>query len=355
MIISNNIEANKEYFESLLNLVTVQLNKDAIKRPEYYLSRSGTKLEKDVYDLLVNVSRGTPFENTIEIVSGQKFPDIVANGYFGVEVKTTKNNSWTSTGSSIIESTRVEGVEKIYLLFGKLSHPIGFRTKSYEKCLSDIVVTHSPRYKIDMELGENETIFEKMDVPYDVFRKDKNSINIVKDYYKNILKPGQNLWWIDSKPIEEQAVSPIVRMWNTLSVEEKRELTVKGLCWFPEIFGNSTSKFNRLALWLVTQKGVVVTSLRDVFSAGGRMDIKTKDKIWKRQPQIFYKMSELRNDIRFEILNASDQWVTEFWGIEEKTLTYRSNRIEIWIELIIDKIIENKQETKLMLHDIFQI
>jgi len=66
---------------------------------------------------------GTIFENQIELVSGQKFPDIVAyinqNKAFGVEVKTTKQKKWKSTGSSIFEGTRVPNVENIYLLFGK--------------------------------------------------------------------------------------------------------------------------------------------------------------------------------------------------------------------------------------------
>lgn len=355
MIISNNKYANQKDFEEILKWTTEELNRDSIRRPEYYKSRSGTKLEKDIYLLLKRASKGTIFENTIEIASGQKFPDIIANGYFGIEVKTTKSNSWTSTGSSIVESTRVESVEKIYLLFGKLSTPIKFKAKPYESCLSDIVVTHSPRYKIDMELGENETIFEKMNVSYDVFRKDKNSINIVKDYYKKILQPEQKLWWIDSEPIDDQAVSPIVKMWSTLSIEEKRAIQIKGLCWFPEIFGNSTNKYNRFALWLVTQKGVVVTSLRDIFTSGGRMDIVTEENKWKKQPQILYKISELKEEIVSEISRATIEWIDEFWNIDVFGINDEYKRIEIWIDLVIEQVNENKEETKIMLYEIFQL
>src|SRR5690625_4323947 len=108
-----------------------------------------------------------------------------------------------------MESTRIESVERIYLLFGKLREPIKFKVKPYEDCLSEIVVTHSPRYKIDMQLNKSETIFEKMGVEYDEFRKSNHSIELVKEYYRKHLKPNENLWWIDSKPIEEQVVSPI--------------------------------------------------------------------------------------------------------------------------------------------------
>src|SRR5699024_11116667 len=123
---------------------------------KYYRSRGGVLLEKDVFDMFVELSIGTVFEDSFVMVSGQRFPDIVAMGYFGVEVKTTKSDNWISTGSSIIESTRVDGVEKIYLLFGKLSRNVEFRSRPYEDCLSDIVVTHSPRYKIDMELEKED-------------------------------------------------------------------------------------------------------------------------------------------------------------------------------------------------------
>lgn len=355
MIISKNIEAEQIEFERILDELSKILNQEAKGNPDFYRSKSGTKLEKVVYELLLDISKNTPFENTIDIISGQKFPDIVAKGYYGIEVKTTKTDSWTSTGSSIIESTRVEGVEKIYLLFGKLSDPIGFKIRPYEECLSDIVVTHSPRYKIDMELGENETIFEKLDIPYDVFRKDENSINIVKDYYKKTLKPGQNLWWIDSKPIEEQAVSPVVKMWSTLTMEEKKEIQIKGLCWFPEIYGNNSSKFNRFALWLVTQKGIVVTSLRDIFTAGGRIDIETETNIWRKQSQIFYKVYILKNEIKREILNASNEWVSEFWRKNIEEITDKSKRMEIWINLIIDQLNDDKKShVEKMLYDIFK-
>lgn len=350
MIISKNKEAEETEFQKLVEDTTNKLNVDAEMRPEYYKTRSGLKLEEDVVELLNEEAQGTPFENTIVRISKQRFPDIVAKGYYGVEVKTTKNKTWTSTGSSIVESTRVEGVERIYLLFGKLSDPIGFKIKPYEDCLSDIVVTHSPRYRIDMELAENETIFEKMDVAYDEFRNDENSIDVVKKYYKDNLKPGQNLWWVDSEPIDEQAVSPVVRMWNTLDTQEKNVLQVKGLCWFPEIFGNSTSKFNRLALWFVTQKGVVITSLRDVFTAGGRMDIKASKKVWKDQPQIFYKLAELKDEILMEISNANAEWVREFWQID---LNDAEERINLWIALVIEEVAENKKEIQKMLYDIF--
>lgn len=51
--------------------------------------------------------------------SGQAFPDIPC-GKFGVEVKFTKADNWTSIANSIRETRRDERVEIVYLMFGKM-------------------------------------------------------------------------------------------------------------------------------------------------------------------------------------------------------------------------------------------
>ena len=96
----------------------------------------GTTLEK-VYEILCHQVQGTVFEGMVELISGQRFPDIVVGGYYGVEVKTTKSEHWKSTGSSVAEGTRVEGVERIYgevqqgrvqVVRNRVCHGFGCRT-----------------------------------------------------------------------------------------------------------------------------------------------------------------------------------------------------------------------------------
>lgn len=342
-------------FDRLVQESTNHLNNDVISndRSDYYRARNGVKLEQDIYDVMVEKAKGTVFENTIELISNQRFPDIVAAKYYGVEVKTSKGKNWTSTGSSIVESTRIKDVERIYMLFGKLSDPVEFKAKPYEECLSDIVVTHSPRYKIDMDLPREETIFHKMNVDYDTFRKSDSSIQTVKNYYKSKLKPGQELWWIDTEDIEEQSVSPIVRMWNTLNVEERKMLQVKGFAWFPEIFSSSPTKFNRFALWLITQQGVLTTSLRDVFTAGGKIDIITLEHKWESQSRIFFNLSLLSEEVKIEIETANRDWIKEFWGLKEHQI--QTDRINQWIDLVSHYVGRNQEQIKQMLKEIFKI
>lgn len=197
------------------------LNSEAPDKELYYKGRNGTQLEEDVYDALTRCATHTPFENTIQLVSGASFPDIVANNFYGVEVKSTNKNHWKSIGSSILESTRNQCVERIFLTFGKLGKPVTFKSRPYEECLSGISVTHYPRYQIDMELSHGETIFDKMGIDYDVLRKMDNPVTPVSQYYRQQLKPGEGLWWAADYDIEETVAPPTVRLWSALSATEK--------------------------------------------------------------------------------------------------------------------------------------
>jgi len=273
MIVAHNDNYNE--FKSLLETSLSYLTQESQSKADYYLSRSGTNFEDDVFRIVNEKSEGTIYSDKIELVSGQKFPDIVAyvnqNEAFGIEVKTTKSNTWKSTGSSIFEGTRVHNVKKIHLLFGKLSTPIDFRCKTYEECLYDVAITHSPRYLIDMELRESETIFSKVGVDYNTIRTLDNPFKPIKKYLRSNLQEGEDIWWIDYNEDDSRGLG--VRNWNNLSVKKKQELTLKALAYFPGLLGSDKKKYARLATWLVSQFGIVNHALRDSFTAGGQIQI----------------------------------------------------------------------------------
>ena len=120
MIISQNKKPTLSEFSSLVNKATLALNASAQHNVNYFLTRNAQKLEDDVLAALSVSAKGTAFEDSIVKVSGQRFPDIVAGKYYGVEVKSSKDVNWTTLGGSINESTRIEDVERIFLTFGKL-------------------------------------------------------------------------------------------------------------------------------------------------------------------------------------------------------------------------------------------
>ena len=114
MIISENRKPPLEAFRALMGETDKLLNNEAKEKEKYYSSRNGTQLEEDVFEALCRSAKDTPFENTIQLVSGASFPDIVASKFYGVEVKSTNKNHWKSIGSSILESTRDQSVERIF-------------------------------------------------------------------------------------------------------------------------------------------------------------------------------------------------------------------------------------------------
>lgn len=265
MLISVNPNPSSAEFKSLMEKTDILLNKDALTRPDYYATRGGSPLEDDVKNALDECAKGTPFSGTIEKVSGQKFPDIVAAKLYGVEVKSTKKNQWKSTGSSILETTRIDGIERIYMTFGKLGgRPIQFLSKPYEECLSGIAVTHMPRYLINMQMSTGETIFDKIGVPYDVLRKMDDPVVPVAKYYRSQLKEGERLWWTGDS--SEESVSATIRLWGKIKKPEKRLYTEYAFVNFPEVLSGF---YDNYSLWLASQ-GIVGPSVRDQFSSGGQ-------------------------------------------------------------------------------------
>ena len=132
MVVSINSEPAIEEFYKLLDNTINNLSSESKTKEDEYLKLLGNKLEDKVFDVMKEKAKGTPFEHSIELISGQKFPDIIANRFFGVEVKTTKQNHWKTTGNSVLESTRIDGIERIFMLFGKMYAPVEFKCRPYE-------------------------------------------------------------------------------------------------------------------------------------------------------------------------------------------------------------------------------
>lgn len=181
-----NINAAQKAFANLMNKTENILNEDARNNPSLYRHLSSAELEECSVEKIKQACKDTPFDaNEVKLISGQRFPDIIAEKYYGIEVKKTKQDNWKSVGSSIVESTRDKFVEDIYILFGKMGGKYPeFACRPYEDVMYDIAVTHSPRYLIDMELQKGHTIFDKMNIPYNELRSDRTSIDKVRSYYK---------------------------------------------------------------------------------------------------------------------------------------------------------------------------
>lgn len=266
-----------EAFAALMSDTERILNKEALENPQKYRGLTSSSLESLAVEKIKEACANSPFEaNEVKLISGQRFPDIVAGKYYGIEVKSTKEDHWTSTGSSIVETTRVENVEDIYMLFGKLGGRVPqFKCRPYQDVLYDIAVTHSPRYLINMELRKEDTIFSKMGTTYDDFRNSPDSISLARHYYRERAR-AQNRqempWWITTDNVES-AHSFNIKLWNSLDLRERKELQTKCMILFPEALNpaRNMTKYNNTTLWLCSYHQVVNPNIRDLYSAGGKI------------------------------------------------------------------------------------
>lgn len=315
MIVSDRTDKNSIEFEKILKESHSSIEHAAINDPKYFLKRTAVDFENDVYDSLCQAAKGTDFDKTIYLISGHKFPDIIVNKYYGVEVKTTKQNYWRSTGNSVLESTRIDNVERIYIFFAKLTDPLGFKYRLYQECLYDIAVTHSPRYLIDMELKIGESIFNKIGLSYDELRLKENPIKPIVDYYRSISQRGEEPWWMDNSETPEVLLKPTVSLWSNLSTDEQMVLRNEAMARFPEIFGRSSSKYQNLASWLAARHGIVDSSLRDRFSAGGKVNLEVGGRLYNGLPRVFFHLKNNAKKIIKEVKRISPEEAKHYWDL----------------------------------------
>ncbi len=320
MIISERTDKDKFDFEKLLKDCHVAIEHAARINPEYFVQRSAIDFESDVFDSLCEAAKGTDFDKTIYLISGYKFPDIIVNKFYGVEVKTTKQNYWKSTGNSVLESTRVDNVERIYLFFAKLTDPVSFKYRLYQDCLYDIAVTHSPRYLIDMELDIGNSIFDKIGISYDKLRSQDNPIRPVVDYYRSISKRGEEPWWMDSGDTPEVLLKPTVSLWSNLSGDKQTSLRNEAMARFPEIFSRNTTKYQNLASWLAARHGVVDSSLRDRFSAGGKVTLNINNQMYNNLPHVFLHLKNNASEVIEIVKHISPKDAKYYWDLPDEPL-----------------------------------
>lgn len=222
--------------------------------------------------VLRDACKDSPFNpNSVHRNQKQHFPDILVGQHYGVEVKSTKSNQWSSIGSSIVESTRTKGVQTIFMLFANLgATPAAFVCRPYEAVLSEITVTHSPRYLVDMRLSRGESIFDKMGLPYDQLRSSPDAIARVRQYYRSKMDPKMEMpWWLSGE--DEQTPITLgmgMRTWDAVTSDEKDSFLALFLLLFPaEIVAQ---QYRSVALWAATTVSLLLYNTRDLFSAGGQ-------------------------------------------------------------------------------------
>lgn len=353
------ISRANEAFADFMSLTEKCLNDKVAGNRELYKDCGGRKMEEVALGALHEVAPQTPFRpEEIKLVSGARFPDIQAERYYGVEVKTTQRNSWKSVGSSIIESTRIEDISMIYMLFAKLGGDFAeFRCKPYEDCLDNVSLTHQPRYQIDMELDgrKKKTIFQKMKIDYHDFcqYEDKKKIAKVQEYIRSGHKKGTEMqWWIGGDD-DSRSIPMTIRFLNDLGRKEKELYRARMFVIFPELFGTSPTKFKKASLWLCSRNSLLCSNVRDFFTAGGRVKSIGKKHFDTPVPRIAKRLYGSKDTVREMLRHPDDilmEDINEFWSLKVPSTDYETT----WMTMMQTTFKQNPELSEISLEDLME-
>lgn len=297
-------------YEKLLDEVTKNVQKRITEIGDVKVK--GTDFEKIVYEELIK-SGVNPDAITH---STQKFPDFIINDdavTIGVEVKKTDADKWDVPGGSVYESLR-NSIET-FVLMGKFGGVPEARLRKYEECISNLTVTHSPRFhlKLDMATGEDyltrNNASDLLDLP-----KGKELNRRIRE----LLRTDKDTWYTEES----------VESFSDLSSEEKISFFVDGVVLFPEVTGRDYSKF---APWMTYKCLIWCSNVRDVFSAGG-----TKEFNSFIASAVMARILERTELIIDRISKMTDVELKTHWEVEEDMSL--SDRVDKWIELIDQRI-----------------
>lgn len=274
----------------------------------------------------------------IEYVGGHKFPDIVAKiadrKSLGIEVKTisSKENKWKVMGGSIMESTRIPDVARIYVLCAK-KNPFEIKYRPFEDCVESVAVTHSPRYMLNMEQPPNESLFQKIGISYDEIRQLPNPFKPFKKELAKEHPKADVCWWQDTlDPTiddgierEEERLAGVLlntklRFWTDLEEHEKRDKRARMMILFPEVFQERCkNQYRRASIWLYNHY-IINPSMRDVFSAGGRSDVSAVLRRLEKQKDEIAELFQLESVALFGNYAPQshyEKWKNELFDIYE--------------------------------------
>ena len=322
-------------FGDIVNRLVEKLKSIAKTDPMRIAScKSGDDFELCVAETLKTVLKDMGVGAEIHHSPGSHaFPDIVVHfadgSKYGIEVKSSsaaKSKGWKINGNSVMGSTRDHSVIDTYIVFGKTARSkLEFRARRYEECVANVVVTHSPRYLIDMDLPSGETFFEKSGIDYEKINESDNPIGLITAYFK---AQGQQAWWLT------ESTPAAVRMFCDISQTEQYECYGYGLAHFPELFERNSTKYKRLALWLATEQSLVHPSLRDSFAAGGKVDLVVNATAYNDLPQIFKRLIEYKEYL-IKALDACDgETLCRDWGCKTRQLRTLDEKIAMWISVV---------------------
>lgn len=297
------------------------------------------QFEEAVEKSLKRSCEGTEFEGKVLAEFGQKFPDITfQKDVYGVEVKFSKDKNLHTIGNSVLEGTRREGIDEIYILFGSFvkDREPRYLWRKYEECCVDIAVTHYPRYRINMNAKKGESIFDKIGVPYKNLRKmeQEEVLDIFRKYYK---KNNASLWWLGRVDAEEDYVSAAFNFLNEMPEEDQRKLLLEAFVYFPELIGDDRrKKYRGFVEWLL-RKNIVCHNARDFFTSGGRESRSIGKVRFASLSQVVARLCDSLEQIKEALPGMDKKNIQLYWDLDRKPVSHEWI-VHEWAERLIKNL-----------------
>lgn len=130
---------------------------------------------------------------------------------------------------------------------------------------------------------------------------------------------------------------PSIRLLSTFTKDEREKIISEAYCFFPELFSNSSKKYNRYVLWLITDKNIATGSARDGFSSGGKVGFKLKSGIIVRVPAAVGRLVKYSTMVADVIRNTPPGILKERWCVSD----IAEDRIQQWIDIVVPVIAES--------------
>jgi hypothetical protein len=309
-------------FEQILETACTKLTTEARGK----IFSSSSLFEKRVREVLRDLTNKYPEIKIDFNPHPQAFPDI-AVGNFGVEVKFTLNDTWRSVANSVLETNRIESVEKVYLLFGKMGGIPEVKWDSYEKSVIHVRTSHVPRFEVEIVAGHS--LFKLMGITYDAFRilPMEEKMRYIREYARSRLQKGERLWWLPDDANAEHTLPIQARLYTALPIAEKTKLRAEAVLLCPGIVqsGRAKNKYDDAVLYLLTYHGVICHQARDLFSAGSVANPNNDD---EGGIYIDRALKRIEKEMIGAAIIMDDALFVEYWGESVPP----EQRIKKWLE-----------------------
>lgn len=316
------------------------------REPHRFTSKlSPTESEKIVVEASETIIKNQGIQCQIDYTEGgHGFPDIVytlnSTERYGIEVKSSTSsnsseNNWTILGNSILGSTRVDVLD-IQIMFIKINKKGTFvKNGRYSDSVADVVVTHSPRYKINLDQEPTESFFFRSGISYEDMKNSENPISLVTEYFRN---RGETAWWLS------ESTSAVIKEWSDLDPIEQNNIYGTAFVLFPELLSsNSSIKYKRFSKWLVSTYSVVDSSLRDKFTSGGKVNLLSGGNIFESLPRVFKIFQDHFREFENALGALDIVELQKYWNYNPNSDSLDS-RQDYWIEEVQNSILHNDQD-----------